>query len=69
MYVQLPPAKCSKCGSTNSEDYQRADCRGTRCLDCGHDNSKRDPTPMEMLREEQLKELRYKAAGREGPTF
>ena len=37
MYLTLPPLKCSKCGSINSESYRCLDCYGQRCLDCGHE--------------------------------
>ena len=42
MEIRLPPKQCSKCGSTNSETFQRIGSRGIRCLDCGHEVTEKD---------------------------
>lgn len=52
MYIFLPPAKCSACGSERSEsfsDYQR---HGIRCKDCGHEKSQ--PQPWVQMREQGI---------------
>jgi len=36
MYVTLPPTHCSKCGSTDSENFSNANFDGIRCNKCGH---------------------------------
>lgn len=37
MYVELPLPRCSRCGSIKSENFMRSNCKGIRCLDCGHE--------------------------------
>lgn len=36
MYHDLPPLKCSKCGSTHTETFANRLVTGTRCMTCGH---------------------------------
>lgn len=43
MYIYLPEPECSKCGQKHSETFQRKDCSGRRCLQCGHENIERAP--------------------------
>jgi DNA-directed RNA polymerase subunit RPC12/RpoP len=44
MYVDLPPMKCSKCGSTSNEEFTQKEKYGVRCLDCGHEKITRKIT-------------------------
>lgn len=37
MYVDLAPTHCSKCNSTNSENFSNANFDGIRCKGCGHE--------------------------------
>lgn len=40
MFVNVPRPKCSQCGSHNNETFNNGTVYGTRCLSCGHENSK-----------------------------
>lgn len=47
MYVNLPPPRCSKCGSIRSESFVRivgGAESGIRCLDCKHEVVKARPS-------------------------
>nr|BDD46283.1 hypothetical protein 4 [Gammaproteobacteria bacterium] len=45
MYHELPPKRCSKCGSVRSEHVLRDRKEYTRCRDCGHEKLDVDHTP------------------------
>lgn len=36
-YYQTQQSVCSKCGSSNSEQFNQKDVYGIRCLNCGHE--------------------------------
>ena len=40
MIYFMKPLKCSECGSTRSESFEREIEHGVRCLDCGHEKKK-----------------------------
>jgi len=48
MYFYVPDVKCSKCGATNSETFQRPNITGRRCLSCGHEH-KEEKIPIASL--------------------
>jgi len=37
MHVELPATHCSKCNSTNSENFSNDNFDGIRCKKCGHE--------------------------------
>jgi hypothetical protein len=44
MYHELPEPECSACDAKNSETFNRRDCAGMRCLNCGHEKITEDRT-------------------------
>jgi len=43
VYINTPPLKCSKCGSTFCETFSRRYVEGIRCLVCEHEVTKVKP--------------------------